>query len=204
MPANFDAVARWYRYLEGAGFGGALWRRRVEFLPELRGVRRVLMAGEGDGRFLQAFLAANPLAAVTYLDASARMLALARKRAGDRRVQFVQRDLGTGEPVAGEFDAIVTHFFLDCFAEDEIVAVVQRLGRAPIWVVSEFQAPHWLGWAVVRGLYAFFGLAAGLRVRRLPEYAPVLCAAGFSLAKRRTAWAGLLVSELWRRRDTMQ
>lgn len=204
MPANFDAVARWYRYLEWAGFGRALWRRRVEFLPELRGARRVLMAGEGDGRFLQAFLAANPEAAVTYVDASARMLALARERAGTERVRFVQRDLGEGETVAGEFDAIVTHFFLDCFGEEEVAAVARRLGQAPVWVVSEFQTPHWVWWGVVRGLYAFFGATTGLRVTRLPEYAAALRSAGFVLAERREAWGGLLISELWRSRDNVE
>jgi SAM-dependent methyltransferase len=143
MPADFDPVARWYRYLERAGFGGALWRRRIEFLPELRGAQRVLMAGEGDGRFLAAFLGQNPEATVTYVDASARMLALAQRRGGTDRVRYLQRDMSVGEPVDGEYDAIVTHFFLDCFAEGEVGEVVRRLGRAPVWVVSEFQAPHW-------------------------------------------------------------
>lgn len=204
MPADFDIVARWYRYLERAGFGGALWKRRVEFLPELGNARRVLMAGEGDGRFLRAFLERNPVATVTYVDASARMLALARERAGDERVAYLQRDLGAGEPVAGEFDAIVTHFFLDCFAEEELAAVVQRLGRAPVWVISEFQTPHWAGRGLVRLLYAFFGWTTGLRVTQLPDYPAALRAAGFNLAQRREAWGGLLVSELWRSRDNVK
>ena len=204
MPSNFDPVARWYRWLEYAGFGGALWRRRVEFLQELREARRVLMAGEGDGRFLQAFLATNPEATVTYVDGSARMLQLARRRTGTERVQFLQLDLAEGPAVDGEFDAIVTHFFLDCFREEEIANVVARLGRAPVWVVSEFQTPHWIWRGVVRGLYAFFGLTTGLRVDRLPDYAAALGSAGFELTERREGWGGLLVSELWRRRDTMQ
>ncbi len=205
MPANFDPVARWYRHLEWAGFGGALWRRRVEFLPALQGARRVLMAGEGDGRFLQAFLAENPEAEVTYVDGSAGMLALARERArGTERVRFLQRDLGAGEAVAGEFDAIVTHFFLDCFSDEAVAGVIRRLGRAPVWVVSEFQTPHWVWRGVVLGLYAFFGVATGLRVSRLPEYAAALVAAGYVLAERREAWGGLLVSELWRSRDNVE
>jgi SAM-dependent methyltransferase len=204
MPANFDPVAAWYRYLERLGFGGALWRRRVAYLPELRGARRVLMAGEGDGRFLRAFLDSNPYAAVTYVDASARMLALARRRAGGERVQYLQRDLSVGEPLGGEFDAIVTHFLLDCFGQDEVTEVVRRLGRAPVWVVSEFQAPHWAARAVVSALYAFFGWTTGLRVTRLPDYAPALRAAGYVLAERQEAWGRLLVSELWRRRDKVE
>lgn len=204
MPADFDPVARWYRYLERAGFGGALWRRRIEFLPELRGAKRVLMAGEGDGRFLAAFLAQNPEATVTYVDASARMLALAQRRGGTDRVRYLQRDMSVGEPVDGEYDAIVTHFFLDCFAEGEVGEVVRRLGRAPVWVVSEFQAPHWAWRGLVRLLYAFFGWTTGLRVTQLPDYGAALGSAGFVLVERREAWGGLLVSELWRSRDNVK
>jgi len=204
MPADFDAVARWYRYLEWAGFGGALWRRRVEFLPELRGARRVLMAGEGDGRFLRAFLVDNPDAAVTYVDASPRMLALARMRADSGRVRFLQRDLSTGCAVEEEFDAIVTHFFLDCFGDDEVADVVRRLGQARMWVVSEFQTPHWVGRGIVRALYVFFRITTGLRVKQLPEYAVALRSAGFVLRQRRQAWGGLLVSELWLSRDNVE
>lgn len=204
MPANFDAVARWYRHLEWAGFGRALWRRRVEFLPELRGARRVCMAGEGDGRFLKAFRRENPEAEVMYVDASRRMLDLARGRAGGGRVHFVQRDLGTGERMDGEFDAMVTHFFLDCFRDGEVAGVVRRLAGAPVWVVSEFQAPNVVCRGLVRGLYAFFGVTTGLAVKRLPDYAAALGAAGYVLAERREAWGGLLVSELWRSRGNVK
>jgi hypothetical protein len=73
-----------------------------------------------------------------------------------------------------------------------------------VWVVSEFQAPHWAARAVVSALYAFFGWTTGLRVTRLPDYAPALRAAGYVLAERQEAWGRLLVSELWRRRDKVE
>ena len=92
---NCDRLARWYRWLEYLGWGRGLERRREQFLPETSDARHVLMLGEGDGRFLAAFLRANPHAEVDYVDLSVGMLALAEKRAGAAatgRVRFHHAD----------------------------------------------------------------------------------------------------------------
>jgi SAM-dependent methyltransferase len=133
MSADFNGVARLYRYLEYSLFGPALWRRRIAYLPKLLGARRVLMAGEGDGRFLAAFLEANPEAAVDYLDASSAMLELARRRVPVRaegRVRFVRADVLQTNFDGRGYDAIVTHFFFDCFCDEELRAVGERLAAA--------------------------------------------------------------------------
>jgi len=79
---NCDPIARWYRWFEYAGFGRALERRREAFLSDVADARRVLTLGDGDGRALEKLLAAAPHARVDYIDVSARMLQLARARAG--------------------------------------------------------------------------------------------------------------------------
>lgn len=210
-PPNFDPVARPYRFLEYASFGLALWHRRVAFLQETRVARRVLMAGEGDGRFLAAFLAANPEAKVDYIDASASMTALARRRSapfGDR-VRLYTGDARTHPFPANHYDLIVTHFFLDCFLPVELPALIESLSAAAEpsarWLVSEFRIPL-RGFAarvaglLIGGLYRFFGAATGLRARRLPAYAPLLEASGFRQSGVRHGLGGILTSELWTRR----
>ena len=59
--ANFDPVAHWYRWLEYAAFGRALERCRFALLPELEDAQRVLILGEGDGRFLKKLLSLSQL-----------------------------------------------------------------------------------------------------------------------------------------------
>ena len=79
---NCDSIARVYRWIEYAAFGPLLQRTRLHWLEQLGGARRVLLLGDGDGRFLSRFASRYPSAEVHYIDSSARMLDLARKRIG--------------------------------------------------------------------------------------------------------------------------
>lgn len=203
---NCDAIARWYRWLEYLGFGRALERRRNAFLHRIADARRALVVGEGDGRFLANLLPlmfATPGASVDYVDVSARMLELARSRAGDRP-NYILGDALTIPLPSREYDLIVTHFFLDCFNAPDAQRVIERLSASARddarWVVSEFRESGWFASVVIRGLYLFFRIATGLRVTRLIDHRPLLEQAGFSLQQQ--SGTAMLVSELWSRRAT--
>lgn len=203
IPPDFDPIARSYRFLEYGSFGPALWRRRIAFLPHLSQVRRVLMLGEGDGRFLQAFLQTNPHAEVDYLDASPVMTALARSRGRSPRVRFLTADALTHVYPQAHYDLLVTHFFLDCFGPGELPGLIARLALAAQpraqWLVSDFRAPNVPSRLLVRALYFFFAQTTGLRPTRLTPYAPFLEQANFRLLQEETSLGGLLASELWQR-----
>jgi SAM-dependent methyltransferase len=194
---NCDAIAPWYRWLEYAGFGRALQRRREAFLSEVADARRVLVLGDGDGRALAALLRVNTQATVDYVDLSARMLQLARARAGAQRVVYHRADALTMPLAEGEYDLIVTHFFLDCFDARDQVRLIERVGRAASprarWVVSEFRRRG----IFVAMLYLFFRFATGLRTRELVDHHPCFERHGFCLERAESAWGGLLGSELW-------
>jgi ubiquinone/menaquinone biosynthesis C-methylase UbiE len=200
---NCDLIAPWYRWLEYGAFGKELERRRFAFLPNLRVPRRVLMAGEGDGRFLRAFLERYPAAEVDYLDASAKMLRLARRRTPRWRVNYQCEDLRSVPLPRAAYDLIVTHFFLDCFSQTEADLVAARLAASATpdaqWLISEFRQPDVWGRPVLFGLYAFFRITTGLTTTRLPDHAPPLRKNGFRLQGEAVSKAGLLASELWRR-----
>jgi len=194
---NCDRIARCYRWFECAGFGRALERRRDAFLSEVSDARRVLALGDGDGRALAALLAAAPHACVDYIDVSARMLELARARAGTQHVVYRNEDARTALLPEAEYDVIVTHFFLDCFDETDLESLIAHLSDSATpqarWVISEFRGNGWL----VRALYLFFRIAAGLRTRRLVDHHPLLKRRGFRMVRHENAWRGLLASELW-------
>lgn len=224
--ANFDPVARAYRWLEYLSFGPLLEWRRFAFLSDLADRRRALVLGDGDGRFLARLLRVNPELCVDAVDSSEAMLRLleARVRAvgASPRVHLHRMDardprlrvaVGFGgrkcdeRSPKGPYDLVVTHFFLDCLRDDELTALLDRvvpcLAPGAVWVVSEFAIPEGAASRparrLVQGLYWAFGMTTGLATRSLPDYPALLTGWGFTVERRQTGLAGILVSELWRR-----
>jgi SAM-dependent methyltransferase len=142
---NCDLIAPHYWWIERLGMGRALERRRRWFLPEIGNARRALVLGDGDGRFLRELLRHNSLVRADYVDLSRRMLALARQKAGNKRVDYQQADALTVELPPDEYDLIATHFFFDCFGPSELELLIKRVGDAAKpgakWIVSEFRTP---------------------------------------------------------------
>ncbi len=202
--ADFDGLARAYRWLEYATFGPILERCRFEHLPSLRDRRRALILGDGDGRFTAQLMAEAPALEADCVDASAGMLGLLKQRAPRARVQ--RADIRRLTPAGVGYDLVATHFFLDCLTQEEtralIARVAPRLAPGALWVVSEFAVPERgalrpTARALIAALYRAFRLLTGLRVDRVPDYASALSALGFRpMAVRARLW-GLLRSELW-------
>jgi SAM-dependent methyltransferase len=210
---SFDRLAPHYRWMESILAGSLLQRCRLAWLDEVADARRVLIAGEGTGRFLAACAPRMPHARFTVVDSSSGMLAQAEarwRRAGGAadHLSVVHAALPEWTPPTGEFDLVATHFFLDCFPEPELRAVVERLSGAAApaacWLLSDFEVPA-TGVARLRAklvlalAYAFFRLATRLPARRLTPPEPALLAMGFHCRHRQTFNAGLLKSELWHR-----
>jgi ubiquinone/menaquinone biosynthesis C-methylase UbiE len=212
-PANFDLIARPYRSLEYLTFGPYLERCRFYFLDQLTTHRRALILGDGDGRFTVRLLAANPEVAADAVDSSAAMLQLLTNRLSNlgpgarKRLKAIHSDALTFTPEGGNYDLVVTHFFLDCFTEDDLTPLLARikphLASGATWLVSEFAIPKdqpaaYLSRLVLFVLYRAFRIATGLNTQRLPAYAPLFRQNGLSLSRQKSFLGGLLVSELWK------
>jgi ubiquinone/menaquinone biosynthesis C-methylase UbiE len=206
---SFDRVAPFYRTLEWLVFGDQLQRARVAFLAEIETPSRVLITGEGDGRFLADFVRQYPDAEVDCVDASERMIALARSRLGaGHRVTFIHADIRDRSLPPQHYDLIVTHFFLDCFTEEVLSTVVSKLADSATsdaqWLIADFCEPPrgwrrlWTRW-LIPVMYGFFRLVAGIEGRRLVEYGPLLRAHGFSRTLAMFLPNELVRSERWRR-----
>lgn len=207
---NFDRVAPHYRWLETIVFGNQLQRARVAFLKEIETPRRVLMVGEGNGRFLAEFVRAYPAAAVDCIEASAGMIALARKRAKDAQVRFIHSDLSEIDLQAAHYDLIVTHFFLDCFDQETLPFVLGKLAGAATldarWLVADFHPllhgwRRWRAQALIVIMYLFFRVGTGIEARRLVDYHLLLELHGFARSREFLAPNEMIRSELWKRLD---
>jgi ubiquinone/menaquinone biosynthesis C-methylase UbiE len=213
-PTGFDRVAGVYRWLETIALGRTLQRAREAHLPHLRAAREVLVIGDGDGRGLAALVRAAPHARVTSVDASPRMLGLARQRVraagASSRVSFVCADARLLAWPPCRYDAIVTMFVLDCFTDEDVARLVASLGRSlrpgGVWLFADFALPTrgWRRWHArlwVSGLYAFFRWRTGIAARTLPSSEAWLTAQGLR-AEAVTAYrAGLIRSVAYRQPD---
>ena len=207
---NFNRLARHYDWLEALTAGGRLQRARTHWLDALAGRRRILSVGEGHGRFAAACLARFPEAELTCVEASPAMLAVAQERTRGMpgRVRWECRDALAEQPDQS-YDAIVTCFFLDCFAPDELAAVVRQLAAGAtedaVWLVTDFNVPprglaRWRARAVHALMYAFFRVVTKLPARELTPPDAELERQGFLLAGRHDTEWGMLRADVWERR----
>jgi ubiquinone/menaquinone biosynthesis C-methylase UbiE len=211
---SFDAIAPWYRTLERIAFGDDLQRCRVACLGDIAAPRRALIVGEGNGRFLCELLRLHPGVEVDCLDASQRMLRMARERVEQElpgragSVQFLHQDITSWFPPERHYDLLVTHFVLDCFPEAQLTSIIRKLARAVSddanWLLADFCVPPY-GMARLRArawlaaMYLFFRVTARIPARELVDPAPFLLAEGFGLARQKLLRKGMLKSEIWRR-----
>ena len=205
---GFDRLAPFYRVMEMLGAGGKLQHCRLRFLGEIPAPRAILIAGEGHGRFLPECVRRFPEAHVTVVDSSRRMLAISRRKVRSSRVDFVHADFLDLVGPSARYDLVVTHFFLDCFPEDELAVVVAKLGRMATpeahWLLADFEvapggAARWRSRLIVAALYRFFRSVTGIHATRLVPPEIMLDKAGFSRHSRETSDWGLLKSEWWTR-----
>jgi SAM-dependent methyltransferase len=212
---NCDGIARFYRALEYVSFGGALQACRLMYLRDAEDCQRALVCGDGDGRFLAELLRANREVCADFVDLSAGMAGLARRRVAAigaetvARAQFHLGDVREFTPSEdGAYDLITAHFFLDCFDDASAVSVARRLASlarpGAKLLLSDFRIPprgfaRFFAAAIVRGLYAAFRVTTGLRVKQLPDYEDALERAGFRKQRETLKLGGLLVASVWRR-----
>jgi ubiquinone/menaquinone biosynthesis C-methylase UbiE len=211
-----NRIAPFYEFFERISFGRSLERRRIAFLSKMLGAREILECGGGDGRFITRLVDENAEATIDFVDLSSKMTELAKRRVfrtlprDCKRIAFHNQDIRrfSPRPNCKVYDLIITHFFLDCFTDDQTQAIVTRISgwAAPDakWIVSEFNVPNkrfrriWTA-GIVRSLYIAFGITTDLQTTRLPDYGSALLRVGFQRESVEDACGGLLQSSLWRR-----
>ncbi len=172
---DFDRIASVYDLLARLVFGKSMVKAQIHFLPKIPAHAKVLILGGGTGWILTELFRMNPLCKVWYVEASAKMLALSRKRVNDEwPVKFIH---GTEEniPLSMDFDVVITNFYLDLFNENALNEVVVRIKSAlnvnSIWIATDFVNNQKLWQRVtLRIMYLFFQLACNIESTQLPAW----------------------------------
>jgi ubiquinone/menaquinone biosynthesis C-methylase UbiE len=214
---DYRLLASSYSFWEYLALGKQLQRARFSHWRELQNTQRVLLLGDGNGRFSTHLLKEFPTIRIWSLDSSEAMLnAAARRRRKnnlcDKRITPINGDVLTWNPQGLSFDAVVAQFFFDGFDRLELQNVCEILKKVltaeGILLVSEFHIPPTSVLAVTRAritlwsLYKIFWLLTGLKNQRLTPHEPMLCECGFEVRKTATLSQGTVLSQVFQRKST--
>jgi ubiquinone/menaquinone biosynthesis C-methylase UbiE len=179
---GFDAIASWYDALARCVFGSCIARSQTIFLERILPGSNVLVLGGGTGWWMKEFLNRCTDCKIVYIEASGKMLELARQSfENDKRIEFIS---GTEESIPRDtaFDVVITFFFLDVFSTEKLPAVVRRLRTAlkpyGLWLVADFRNSTYWHEILLFIMYCFFRIVCKLDNQRLPDWDNQLMTSG--------------------------
>ena len=165
-----------------------------------------MIVGGGTGWLLEPLLANGQPGRVVYLDASARMVALASRRVLKRQllgtVEFRVGDETTLQPT-DQFDTIITPFVLDLFTAQTLrTRLLPRL-RTVLkpggqWLVTDFvPAAGWGKKTLIQTMIWFFRLTANIEAHQLADWQSLMAEMDLTLQERSPQLGGLISAEMW-------
>lgn len=203
-PLNtFDRIAPFYDRIARLVFGSSISEVQRVHLHELSSASDILILGGGTGWILKDVLAVNAVAQVVYLEASRRMIDLSRQRLSDAdrgRVTFLH---GTIDDLHGDnaFDAIIGNFYVDLFPAEELLRVAKRIRGAlrpkGKFLCADFVDDTWWQRLMLKLMYAFFRITAGIDSRQLPPWRELVPQAGFVHLREKRYWKGFMSSMVY-------
>lgn len=189
MRNNYDAIAGNYDRMSRLVFGQAIIQSQKVLLKYITAGSRVLIVGGGTGWILEEIAIQNPSGLVIdYVEISANMIALASKRqSGANEVHFINNPIEDFQ-AATTYDVVITPFLFDNFGQERAEKVFNKLdsmlGNDGIWLFTDFHAGSGQAFwqkALLKTMYAFFGLISHVEARRLPELEHMFRSAGYEI-----------------------
>ena len=198
---GFDRIAPFYDSLQRMVFGRALVESQRAFLDAIPDDSNVLILGGGSGELMKRLLELKGGCHLWYVEASAKMLAMARERMEGHHVHFIH---GTEASIPADvlFDAAITGFFLDVFPDDKVALVARtmdrHLRRSAVWLITDFLATgKWWQRVLLWTMYKFFIITSGIEARRLPNWEKLVAENGFAQMRSKSFFHGFIKSSVW-------
>lgn len=189
-------------------FGSRLDKARHAFSDTVVQAGRILLVGEGNGRFLTSLLGQKGDGCVKVVEKSTVMVRLAKDRIRkleDMRcdVEFIETDLHRCQPGEG-FDCVVTHFFLDLFNPPGQTAIIEKFAELTTenatWINVDFIPARTLrGRLLIWLAYRFFRMISRIEAKSCSDESPVATQSGWILAEAIPYLGGLVVARRYRK-----
>lgn len=183
MPKNnYDKLAPFYDLISHSVYGQALVKAQRSVLPYILDGQNVLIVGGGTGWILNEIeKLGRKHISVTYIEASSKMVALARKRKVSFQVDFVcdyVEDVNTDKL----FEVIITPFFFDNFQEEKCLFILDKLDKLlksnGLFLYADFrlieQNRKFWKKLVLKRMYLFFRIFTKIETNNLVDMATIL------------------------------
>ena len=200
-PLNrFDSIAPIYDGLASLAFGQSIKKAQRAHLGDVPARSDVLVLGGGTGKWLGELLGQDAGCRVWYVEASLKMIHLAKKNLkGNGRVVFIH---GTHLDIPDrKFDVVIAHFFVDLFngpdlekLSGKVATVLKKNGK---WIVADFvNRKYWHG-AMLWLMYLFFHAIGALDHKGLPEWDGIIQRKSFVKENTMVFYKGFIESVLY-------
>jgi tRNA (cmo5U34)-methyltransferase len=177
MKSTFDYIAPFYDTLAFMVYGNNLRKAKMEFFHLLPKEGRLLLMGGGTGTMLDEILASRNQLIIDYVEASPKMISIARKNSDPRyhpQINFI-----TGNhlqiPSGITYDAVTSFFVIDCMSQSTATAfataIIAPLKTDGFFLFADFfHSGNIFQEALLWFMYRFFRFTAGIEAATLPDY----------------------------------
>ena len=202
---RFNRLAPYYDTLKRLAFGRSIGDSEVHFLNRLPGNGCILILGGGSGDLLVNLFRVHPHCSVWYVEASSKMMSLAREKlpvVNRSQVTFIHGTEKTIPPGIA-FDGVITNFFLDLFPDGEVLSICQAVGKQlkseGVWLIADFVDEKWWQRLLLAVMYPFFVLTCRIQTRRLPRWRDQLTSAGFVHRSSKGFFSGFIKASIYQK-----
>jgi tRNA (cmo5U34)-methyltransferase len=201
MSRGFDTIAPFYDQLARLVFGRAMRQSQLFFLNRLQECKSVLVIGGGTGWWVNDLIALSPETKITFIEASAKMIELAKRQMEPgSNVHFIH---GALEEISlkEKHDAVVLFYFLDIYDSNSLPRIIEtikaKLTLKALWLVTDFVEEKKWHTFLLKIMYRFFGYAANLTTRTLPDWRTVLLKSKLTIVDQRAFYRDFIWASVW-------
>jgi tRNA (cmo5U34)-methyltransferase len=179
----YDAIAPFYDSLARIVFGKSVVLAQVVHFSLIPPNPTVLILGGGTGWLLEELLGQKPQSRIWYLEASVKMMALAKKRVSpDAHVHFIHGDLNS-VPHDIQYDVVIANFFLDQFSENDakniLAGIKAILIPEGLFLIADFQTDRLWKRIFAKAMYWSFAMIGATHVYTMPPWVSLCSQSGF-------------------------
>ena len=197
---GFDRLAPVYDRLARLVYGSSIIKAQTCSLTSIPSAAKVLILGGGTGKMLTDLVNLKPDCEVWYIEASARMMVMARERKVRANIHFIHGTITALPDV--KFDVVITHFFLDLFSAPTLRMMIPTIllvsKPTVLWLASDFvNHGKWWEHVLLKIMYLFFRQVCSIEGDRLPEWNRIIFDAGLKKIRTNYFYGGFIESSVF-------